>query len=77
MIPPKFQAKIKEAKDKQLKELDLSNDYWDNYSEKLTEIPTEIFELQQLESFNLSWNEIIEIPESIFQLQNLKTFYQT
>ena len=72
-IPPHFQARIRETKQKQGSELDLSNDYYSRYAGKLTEIPTEIFELQQLESLNLSWNRITEIPEQIAQLHNLKS----
>ena len=72
-IPPEFQAKIKEAKEKQLKELDLSNRHYTSDAEKLTAIPPEIFEMQQLESLDLSWNRITEIPREIARLENLKS----
>ena len=60
--------KITEAKEKQLKELDLSN-------EVLIEIPEEVFELKQLESLDLSFCSLKKISESILRLKNLKSLY--
>jgi len=71
-IAPKFGAKIEQAKEQGLKELDLSNYYKTANIDKLEEIPPEVFELEQLESLNLSWNNITTIPQSITRLQNLK-----
>ena len=71
-IPPKFQARIKEAKEEGLKELDLSNDF-SKYADKLKEIPAEVFELEQLESLNLNCNNITTIPRKITRLRNLKS----
>ena len=71
-IPPKFRARIEEAKEQGLKELDLSN-YYNRYYNKLEEIPPEVFELEQLESLNLSGNNISIIPQNIARLQNLKS----
>ncbi|MCC5664324.1 leucine-rich repeat domain-containing protein [Nostoc sp. CHAB 5784] len=63
--------KIREAKEKRLKELDLSNDWNTDAKEKLTEIPAEVFELEWLEVFNLSFNELTTLPEAIARLQQL------
>ncbi len=70
-IPPKFQARIKEAKEQGLTKLDLSNDLGTDDADKLTEIPAEVFELKQLESLNLSRNQLKYLPESISNLSNL------
>jgi internalin A len=51
-IPTHLQKKIQKAKEKQLTELDLSNNYWENDNNKrLTEIPSEVFELTQTVSY--------------------------
>ncbi len=70
-IPPKFQAKIKKAKELRLKKLDLSNHFVTYDKDKLKEIPPEVFELEQLESLNLSGNHIATIPQDITKLSNL------
>ena len=70
-ISPRFQARIKEAKEQQLKNLDLSNDWNTPDDQKLTEIPIEVFELEQLESLNLSNNQLKDLPESLTKLSNL------
>lgn len=62
--PRCFLEKIREAKEKKLKELDLSND-WRTNKEKLTEIPAEVFELEWLEVLNLSGNQLTTLPEAI------------
>lgn len=65
--------KIKEAQEKQLDELDLSND-WDTPDQyKLTEIPEEVFELKHLKILNLSNHKISHIPESLDKLTSLNT----
>lgn len=56
--------RIKEAKDKQFEELELS-------SGNLTEIPPEVFELEQLEVLILRHNRLTSVPDSITRLQNL------
>ena len=68
-IPAQIRAKIQEAKDKKLKELDLS---WYSTDYMLEGIPVEIFELEQLEKLDLRNNNIKEIPKEISQLKNLK-----
>ncbi|MCC5610720.1 leucine-rich repeat domain-containing protein [Nostoc sp. CHAB 5834] len=68
--PQRFLEKIREAKEKQLKELDLSRDWLDD-KKKLTEIPTEVFELEWLEVLNLSGNELTTLPEAIARLQQI------
>ncbi|MGF1938707.1 MAG: COR domain-containing protein [Nostoc sp. ChiQUE02] len=67
--PQRFLKKIREAKEKQLKRLDLSTDRFTD--EKLTEIPVEVFELEWLEVLNLSRNKLTTLPESISSLQQL------
>ncbi len=66
---PHIRAKILEAKEQQLKELDLS---WRSTYYELTEIPQEIFELEYLEILNLRNNKIRLIPQQITKLKNLK-----
>ncbi len=70
-ISPKFRARIEEAKQQGLKQLDLSNYYYTD--DKLKEIPPEVFELEQLESLNLSGNDIATIPQDITRLENLQS----
>jgi internalin A len=41
----------------------------------LTEIPTEVFEIQHLTSLYLKNNQIVEIPDTIAQLQNLEVLH--
>ena len=65
-IPKHILDKIREVQEKQLKELDLSN-------EILIEIPEEVFELEQLESLNLKNCYLKKIPEAILQLRSLKS----
>ncbi|GIK38178.1 MAG: hypothetical protein BroJett011_20110 [Chloroflexota bacterium] len=69
--PERILAKIREAKEKQLKELDLSWEWDRPEDERLTQIPTELFELTQLEVLNLSRNKLIILPYAIGQLPNL------
>jgi internalin A len=65
---------IRNAKEKQLKLLDLSNRMAENYR-KLSHIPTEVFELEQLEVLNLRFQLLASVPDSISQLQNLTELY--
>ncbi|QLE51405.1 GTPase [Nostoc sp. C057] len=69
--PQRFLEKIREAKEKQLKELDLSNDWRTDDKEKLIEIPAEVFELEWLEVLDLSDNKLTTLPEAITRLQQL------
>ncbi|BDI19424.1 hypothetical protein ANSO36C_52260 [Nostoc cf. commune SO-36] len=69
--PQRYLKKIREAKQKKLKELDLSNNWSTNDKEKLTEIPAEVFELKWLEVLNLSYNQLRTLPEAIADLQQL------
>jgi internalin A len=63
--------KIQEAKQKQLKELDLSSNWDMPDRQKLTSVPAEVFELEHLRTLNLSGNYLIEVPKSILKLSNL------
>ncbi|MCW5312506.1 GTPase [Nostoc sp. KVJ3] len=69
--PQRFLEKIREAKNKQLKELDLSNHLGTHNKEKLTEVPAEVFELEWLEVLNLSGNGLRTLPEAIARLPQL------
>ncbi|MEH2421179.1 MAG: COR domain-containing protein [Nostoc sp.] len=73
--PQRFLEKIREAKKKKLKELDLSNDWGTDDKEKLTEIPAEVFELKWLKVLNLSRNKLTTLPEAIARLQQLSSLY--
>ncbi len=69
-IPQHFQQRIKDAREKQLSELDLSSEPYS--SKKLTQIPACIFELNHLKKLNLRDNDIKQIPSEITRLTNLK-----
>jgi Leucine-rich repeat (LRR) protein len=71
--PSYFSRRIQQAKQQQLKELDLSNDWETRETAKLNKIPDEVFELEQLEKLNLARNSLKQIPHSIARLRNLKT----
>ncbi len=71
-ISQQFQQRIKEAREQQLSELDLSNDWNANDSQKLTQIPNEVFELTYLKKLNLRYNNIKKIPSEIARLTNLQ-----
>ena len=72
-IPERFRQRIKKAKEQQLEELDLSNELDANYSEKLTRIPDEVFDLTHLKVLNLSSNQLKNLPDSISNLSKLTT----
>lgn len=72
-IPEHIEIKIREAKDRNHKGLDLSTPYSDDPSMKLTEIPPQVFTLKELEVLSLSNNLIESVPDSITRLQNLTT----
>ncbi|MEJ6480822.1 COR domain-containing protein [Nostoc punctiforme UO1] len=71
--PQRFLEKIREAKEKQLKELDLRGTLGIDDKENLTEIPAEVFELEWLEVLNLNGNQLTTLPEAIAHLQQLTT----
>ncbi|MEH2410557.1 COR domain-containing protein [Nostoc sp.] len=73
--PQRYLEKIREAKEKKLTELDLSNDWRTNDEEKLIEIPAEVFELKWLEVLNLSYNQLTTLPEAIARLPQLTSLY--
>jgi small GTP-binding protein len=66
--PEPILKNIREAKQRHLAELDL------NYVKKigrLTHIPDEVFELEDLEALSLRGHELESLPESVSRLQNL------
>jgi internalin A len=65
-------AKIREAREQRLRELDLSIRQNDQETEKLKEVPTEIFELIDLELLFINSNHIGFIPNEISHLKNLR-----
>ena len=70
-----FLQKIKKAKKEQLERLDLSSNYHTHDSQKLVEIPLEVFELTQLKILILNYNKIYYVSESISKLINLSELY--
>lgn len=58
MIPERFRQRIREAKQKQLEQLDLSNNLLVDDSQKLTIIPVSVLKLNHLKSLNLMLNNI-------------------
>lgn len=63
--------KIKKAKEKNLKKLDLSLDLRERDKKGLTEMPAEVLDLLHLEELSLSGHKLISLPESISKLTNL------
>ncbi|MEA5532798.1 leucine-rich repeat domain-containing protein [Crocosphaera sp. XPORK-15E] len=75
MKPEEIKRRIDEVKAKRLTKLDLSNE-WDTPDEEtLTEIPSEVFELEWLEKLDLSNNQINEISETLTSLSDLYELY--
>ena len=70
-VPKRFVKKIIEAREQQLKQLDLSSHFLLNYGDKLTKIPTEVLNLSQLEVLNLRRNELTTVSKYIGKLSNL------
>ncbi|HEX5706065.1 MAG TPA: leucine-rich repeat protein, partial [Pyrinomonadaceae bacterium] len=66
------EKKIEEARRSGDKSLDLSGEY-DADSPKLDELPESLSQLTQLESLNLSDNQLTELPESLSRLTQLKS----
>ncbi|MGK7898954.1 MAG: COR domain-containing protein [Xenococcus sp. (in: cyanobacteria)] len=63
--------KIQEAEEKQLQELDLSNNYNTPNKDKLTEFPQEVLRLKFLKKLNLSYNKISDLPEFLGNITSL------
>ena len=58
------EQKIEAARKSGVTELDLSNGY-DEKKPKLTELPESLAQLTQLQSLNLSDNQLTALPESL------------
>ena len=71
MTPDEIRQKLQQVKKQRLTELDLSNPSWTPEWEKLTKIPTEVFEWEWLETLNLSGNQLTSVPKAISRLTNL------
>jgi internalin A len=67
-IPERVLRKIEEAREKNLKLLNLSYN-------RLTEIPESITRLKKLTALYLSHNQLADLPGSITRLRNLTTLY--
>lgn len=67
------EQKIKEARRSEAKELDLSADWNANDSERLTELPSSLRQLTQLQSLDLHHNQLTAIPEWLGQLTHLQS----
>ena len=70
-IPKHILYKIREAKEKHLEELDLSNNPKTSYRNKLTKIPEQVFELQNLRILKLKNHQIYKLSRNIIKLKNL------
>lgn len=66
ITPSSYLTRITEARERHLKELDLTKEYV-----SLAQIPIEVFELPELEVLDLSNNELASIPEAIYKLEKL------
>ena len=64
MTPYKISQEIQRVKEQRLTKLYLSHN-------SLTEIPTEVFELEWLETLNLSFNKLTSLPEALTRLKKL------
>ncbi|MFB2891479.1 COR domain-containing protein [Aerosakkonemataceae cyanobacterium BLCC-F50] len=71
MISDEIRQRIQQVKEQRLTELDLRSSWNTPDEEKLTEIPTEVFELEWLEKLNLTNNKLRSVPEGITHLTNL------
>lgn len=67
------ERKIEEARRLGARELDLSQKFDAEASEKLTELPDSLWELTFLQSLDLSGNQLASLPESIGHLTALKS----
>ncbi|NEO68320.1 COR domain-containing protein [Moorena sp. SIO3H5] len=70
-VPERFVKRIKEAKEQQLKQLDLSGSIFGDDGDQLTKIPTEVFNLSQLKVLILSGNKLTTIPDFFTKIPNL------
>ena len=71
MKPDEVRRRIEECKKKRFIILDLSSEDGTPDEEKLTAIPTEVFDFVWINKLYLRYNQLNEIPDSISYLQNL------
>ena len=67
------EKKIEKARRSGAKRLDLSGSWGDEKALKLIELPESLGQLTQLQSLNLSWNQLTALPEWLGQLTQLKS----
>lgn len=70
--PKHILKKIRKAREQRLTKLDLSFEHTKETG-PLTEIPTEVFDLVDLEELDFSGNSVSSLPETVSQLQKLAT----
>ncbi len=64
--------KIQEAKEQQLKKLDLSSSSVTSEGNKLISFPKELLKLDHLEELDLTDNSLTYVPTAVSKLRNLK-----
>ncbi len=71
------EQKIEEARRSGAKKLDLSVEWGDEKTPKLTELPEALGQLRQLQTLNLSDNQLTTLPEALGQLTRLQELNST
>lgn len=66
------ELQVEEARQSRAKKLDLSAEWDEKDSEKLTELPKSLGQLTQLQSLDLSGNQLTALPQSVGQLTKLR-----
>src|SRR2546423_14354880 len=71
-VSQRFAETIRRAKENKLTEIDFSIEFPSPDEEKLTSLPVDVFELDQLEVLNLSGHNVTALPEAVGDLRKLK-----